>query len=39
MGSFASGLVDSRYLTFELTVAALGVLLAIRVVEARRYES
>lgn len=39
MSKFSTGLVDSRYLVFELTVAALGVLLAIRVVESRRYES
>ena len=39
MSSFSTGLVDSRYLVFEVSVAALGVLLAIRVVEARRYES
>jgi ABC-2 type transport system permease protein len=39
MSSFSTGLVDSRYLVFEVSVAALGVLLAIRVVETRRYES
>jgi hypothetical protein len=39
MAAFSSGIVDSRYLTFELSLAALGVFLSIRVLEARRYES
>lgn len=39
MHTFASGIVDSRYLTFELTTAAFGVFLAIRILEARRYEA
>lgn len=39
MSAFSTGLVDSRFLTFELTAAVLGVLLAIRIVETRRYES
>ena len=39
MSTFASGIVDSRYLTYELSLAALGVFLSIRALEARRYES
>jgi ABC-2 type transport system permease protein len=39
MGAFASGIVDSRYLAYELSLAALGVFLSVRVLEARRYES
>ena len=36
METFARGIVDSRYLTFDVTVAALAVLLAIRVLQSRR---
>ena len=39
MSTFASGIVDSRYLTYELSLAALGVFLSIRALEARRYEA
>jgi len=39
MSAFASGIVDSRYLTYELSLAALGVFLSVRALEARRYES
>lgn len=39
MSTFASGIVDSRYLTYELSIAALGVFLSIRALEARRYEA
>ncbi len=39
MSAFGSGIVDSRYLTYELSLAALGVFLSIRAMEARRYES
>lgn len=39
MRAFSSGIVDSRYLTFELTTAAFGVFIAVRILEARRYET
>lgn len=39
MSTFASGIVDSRYLTYELSLAALGVFLSVRALEARRYEA
>lgn len=39
MSAFASGIVDSRYLTYELSLAALGVFLSIRALEVRRYEA
>ena len=38
MESFSRGVVDSRYLVFDTTLAALGVLFAIGVLEARRTE-
>ena len=38
MEHFAKGIVDSRCLVFEVSVAALSVFAAIRVLEARRYE-
>ena len=39
MRAFSSGIVDSRYLTFELSTAAFGVFIAVRILQARRYES
>jgi ABC-2 type transport system permease protein len=39
MEAFSRGIVDSRYLTFDVTVAALAVLLSIRVLQSRRYAS
>jgi ABC-2 type transport system permease protein len=39
MNAFSGGIVDSRYLVYDLSLAALGVFLSIRVLEARRYES
>jgi ABC-2 type transport system permease protein len=39
MSTFGSGIVDSRYVTYELSLAALGVFLSIRALEARRYEA
>jgi ABC-2 type transport system permease protein len=38
MEDFAKGIVDSRYLAFEATTAALALFVAVRVLEARRYE-
>lgn len=38
MESFSQGVIDSRYLVFDLTLAALGVTLAIGVLHARRVE-
>ena len=39
MNAFSGGIVDSRYLVYDLSLAALGVFLSIRVLESRRYES
>jgi hypothetical protein len=39
MQSFSSGIVDSRYLVYDLTLAALGVFLAVQVLEIRRVEA
>jgi ABC-2 type transport system permease protein len=36
MESFSRGIVDSRFLVFDGTVAALAVLLAVRMLESRR---
>jgi ABC-2 type transport system permease protein len=38
MDTFSKGIVDSRYLTFDLSLAVLGVFLTVRVLEARRYD-
>ena len=38
MGAYASGMVDTRYLVFDLVVAAVATFLAIRALELRRYE-
>ncbi len=38
MEDFAKGIVDSRYLAFESTTAALALFVAVRVLQARRYE-
>jgi ABC-2 type transport system permease protein len=39
MQSFSSGVVDSRYLVYDLSLAALGVFLAVQVLEIRRVEA
>ncbi len=39
MSSFSKGIVDTRYIVFDVSLAALAVFLTIRVLEARRYES
>lgn len=38
LDAYASGIVDTRYLAFDLTIAFLAIFLAVRVLEARRYE-
>lgn len=38
MEAFSAGIVDSRYLIFDGTVAALAITLAIAVLSARRVE-
>jgi ABC-2 type transport system permease protein len=37
MSTFSKGIVDSRYLVFDVSLAVLGVFLSVRVLEARRY--
>ena len=39
MQGFSSGIVDTRYLAYDFTLAALGVFLAIQVLEIRRTEA
>lgn len=39
LDAFATGVVDSRYLTWDLSLTALALFLAVRALEARRYES
>lgn len=39
MGAFSKGIVDSRYLMFDASLAALALFLAVRVLEGRRYAS
>ena len=36
MGAFSKGIVDSRYVVFDVSVAALAIFLAVRALEARR---
>ncbi|AKF06418.1 ABC transporter permease [Sandaracinus amylolyticus] len=38
MSAFATGVVDTRYLVWDLSTAALALFVAVRVLEARRYE-
>lgn len=38
LDSYGSGIVDTRYLVFDLSIAFLAIFLAVRVLEARRYE-
>lgn len=39
MQGFSAGIVDTRYLAYDFTLAAVGVLLAIQVLEIRRTEA
>lgn len=39
MQAFSSGVVDSRYVVYDVTLAALGVFLSVQVLEARRVEA
>jgi ABC-2 type transport system permease protein len=39
MQAFSSGVVDSRFLVYDLTLSALGVFLAVQVLELRRVEA
>ena len=39
MADFAKGIVDSRRVVFDVSVAALALFLTMRVVEARRYDA
>ncbi|MDQ3033581.1 MAG: ABC transporter permease [Myxococcota bacterium] len=36
--TFATGVVDTRYIVWDLSVTALALFLAVRVLESRRYE-
>ena len=38
MGTFAKGIVDTRFLIFDVTVAALSVFAAVRVVQSNRWQ-
>ncbi|MFW6067716.1 MAG: ABC transporter permease subunit [Myxococcota bacterium] len=38
MDTFAKGIVDSRYLVFDLSLAAVSLFIAVRVLEARRFD-
>ena len=38
LDAYASGIVDTRFLAFDLTVTVLALFLAVRVLESRRYE-
>lgn len=37
LDTFAKGIVDSRYLVFDLSLAAVALFIAVRAMEARRY--
>ncbi len=39
MQAFSSGIIDSRYVVYDLSVAALGVFFAVQVLEIRRVEA
>lgn len=39
MSSFSKGIVDSRYLVYDLSIALLCIFTAVRVLEARRLQS
>lgn len=38
MGAFATGVVDTRYLVWDLSITAFALFMAVRVLESRRYE-
>lgn len=38
LDAYASGVVDTRYVAFDLSVAVLALFLAVRALESRRYE-
>ena len=38
MEDFAKGIVDSRYIVFDVTTAVLALFITVRVVQARRYD-
>ena len=38
LDAYAGGIVDTRYVAFDLTVTVLALFLAVRVLESRRYE-
>jgi ABC-2 type transport system permease protein len=38
MQTYSRGIVDSRYLAFDVITAALALFLSVRVVDARRYQ-
>lgn len=38
LDAYAGGIVDTRYVAFDLTVTLLALFLAVRVLESRRYE-
>lgn len=38
MGTFAKGIVDTRFLAFDLSVAALAVFAAVRVLQSHRWQ-
>ncbi|MDH5493338.1 MAG: ABC transporter permease subunit [Myxococcales bacterium] len=38
MQDFSKGIVDSRYLVYDVTLAALALFLSVRVLESRRYQ-
>ena len=38
MRAYSRGIVDSRYLAFDVLTAALALFLSVRVVDARRYQ-
>lgn len=39
MQAFASGIIDTRYLVYDVSVAALAVFFSVQIIESRRYAS
>ena len=38
LSTYATGVVDTRYLVWDFSIAALALFVAVRVLESRRYE-
>jgi ABC-2 type transport system permease protein len=38
MEDFAKGIIDSRYVVFDVTTAVLALFVTVRVLQARRYD-